>query len=630
MWKQYVMAVLAVGLWACGPEELGEGQATEQATGAVSQELVQLVGPLRQARYQHTSTKLQDGRVLFVGGGIDSSTAVTATAEVYNPVTRTTSFVAPMHTARRGHTAILLQDGSVLVMGGINSNGILASVERYNPATNTWTEMSPMPWMTYGHSTTLLANGQVLLVGATSYRPHTYLFAPTTNTWTQTGSLTQGRSHHVALRLLDNRVLVMGGVGATEAVGTSVELYDPATGTWSPRAPLSFSNSDGSAVLLPDGRVLLCGAGYNAERYDVVTNTWTTLPQLNRIHIEGKLVLSNGQPLMVAGRFRDQSIEWFDSAQQQWIIVGQLSVQRKEFTADVLADNSVLIAGGEEVNNAEAYATMDLFTLGGTCTPVTCSSQGAQCGSIPDGCGGTLQCGTCGSGYTCNSSNTCVASTPPAPANSFTYSATNTNSAQQNTTHKTFTLNAGDTLEVGTCNLPGATASGDTFLRVFGTSGTEVASNDDSCGSYASFIRYTVPTSGTYEVRSGCYSSGSCSGTVVYNVIPAAKIEPLTYSASNTNSAQQNTLNRTFTLKAGDKLEVGTCTLTGATASGDTYLRLFGTSGTEVASNDDSCGGVASYIQYTAPTTGNYELRAGCYSSGGCSGTVVFKVTPGS
>jgi alpha-tubulin suppressor-like RCC1 family protein len=114
-------------------------------------------------------------------------------------------------------------------------------------------------------------------------------------------------------------------------------------------------------------------------------------------------------------------------------------------------------------------------------------------------------------------------------------------------------------------------------------------------------------------------------------VLSSTAIEPVTYSysASNTNSAQQNTVNKTFTLKTGDKLEVGTCNLTGASASGDTYLRLFGTSATEVASNDDSCG-TASYFQYTAPTSGTYELRAGCFSSGNCSGTVVFKVTPAS
>jgi hypothetical protein len=33
--------------------------------------------------------------------------------------------------------------------------------------------------------------------------------------------------------------------------------------------------------------------------------------------------------------------------------------------------------------------------------PTTCAAQGKNCGSIPDGCGGTLSCGTCASPQTC-------------------------------------------------------------------------------------------------------------------------------------------------------------------------------------------------------------------------------------
>ena len=33
--------------------------------------------------------------------------------------------------------------------------------------------------------------------------------------------------------------------------------------------------------------------------------------------------------------------------------------------------------------------------FGVCCTPTTCAAQGATCGTIPDGCGGTLNCGTC-------------------------------------------------------------------------------------------------------------------------------------------------------------------------------------------------------------------------------------------
>jgi hypothetical protein len=34
------------------------------------------------------------------------------------------------------------------------------------------------------------------------------------------------------------------------------------------------------------------------------------------------------------------------------------------------------------------------------CTVTTCSAQHASCGSIPDGCGGTLDCGSCPPTYT--------------------------------------------------------------------------------------------------------------------------------------------------------------------------------------------------------------------------------------
>jgi hypothetical protein len=36
-----------------------------------------------------------------------------------------------------------------------------------------------------------------------------------------------------------------------------------------------------------------------------------------------------------------------------------------------------------------------------SCTPTTCAAQGANCDSIPDGCGGTLDCGTCTLPETC-------------------------------------------------------------------------------------------------------------------------------------------------------------------------------------------------------------------------------------
>jgi hypothetical protein len=45
------------------------------------------------------------------------------------------------------------------------------------------------------------------------------------------------------------------------------------------------------------------------------------------------------------------------------------------------------------------------------CTPKTCASLGDMCGSASDGCGGTLNCGTCASGYSCSSNQCCPTGT---------------------------------------------------------------------------------------------------------------------------------------------------------------------------------------------------------------------------
>jgi hypothetical protein len=234
------------------------------------------------------------------------------------------------------------------------------------------------------------------------------------------------------------------------------------------------------------------------------------------------------------------------------------------------------------------------------------------------------QVGTCGSGQQC-SNFTCTGSTAPPPGTSFTYIASNTSSATVNTANHGIYLAAGQTLHIGTCGVAGASGSGDTYLRLFNSSGSQVAANDDACGGLLSNLSYTVPAgaSGTYQVRAGCYSSGSCAGTVAWTIRGS-----FSYSATNTSNATVNTVNHPVYLVSGQRIQVGTCGLEGATGSGDTYLRFHDAAGTQVAGNDDACGGRLSDFSYTPPVgaTGTHQIRAGCFSSGSCSGTVAYLI----
>ncbi len=89
------------------------------------------------------------------------------------------------------------------------------------------------------------------------------------------------------------------------------------------------------------------------------------------------------------------------------------------------------------------------------------------------------------------------------------------------------------------------------------------------------------------------------------------------YTASNTNSAQQYTVNYTVKLAAGATYTFSTC----GSTSEDTYLRLKNSSGTQVTYNDDACG-TQSTMTYTPSTAGTYTIAAGCYGSGSCTARI--------
>ena len=125
------------------------------------------VGSMDTARYGQTATLLDNGSVL-VAGGLDANYADLASAEIYEPSTRTWSPAADMGTGRDGHTASRLGDGRVMVAGGTHGSTVLTvlgSVEVYDPTTGAWSTGTPMNTARYSHTATVLGDGTVLLAG---------------------------------------------------------------------------------------------------------------------------------------------------------------------------------------------------------------------------------------------------------------------------------------------------------------------------------------------------------------------------------------------------------------------------------------------------------------------------------
>jgi hypothetical protein len=222
----------------------------------------------------------------------------------------------------------------------------------------------------------------------------------------------------------------------------------------------------------------------------------------------------------------------------------------------------------------------------------------------------------------------CAGMPPPPvrPVNSFIYFTGKTQDAQQHTTDRIFPLGVGDVVEVGTCDLEGAAATGLNVLRLVNAEGTQVAGG--GC-----HFKYRATAAGTYTLRAGCDYDTSCGGTVVWKVTPNANLVrgTIPFNLSNTSSGSRNTANRDVTLSYGQVIEVGTCGLEGASGSGDTIVRLHRASGVVEAENDDAhgtCGSLSHVVHHVNAAGQNmpYQIRVGCFRNTSCSGTAAYVI----
>lgn len=129
------------------------GRATELWQRA--QERVVSAGTLHDERCGHIAVALRDGRVL-VAGGFERGTFASwdaptgqrrlVSVEIWDPATRSWHPAAPMRAARALAAGARLDDGRVLVLGGQEPDAsTLPSAELYDPVDDTWEELGPLP-----------------------------------------------------------------------------------------------------------------------------------------------------------------------------------------------------------------------------------------------------------------------------------------------------------------------------------------------------------------------------------------------------------------------------------------------------------------------------------------------------
>lgn len=339
------------------------------------------VGAMIDARFNHTATLLNDGKVLIAGGREKQGTVLN-TAELYDPATGQFTSTGQLSARRVGHTATLLPDGKVLIAGGSDSEffyGALSSAELYDPRTGTFSPTGEMSVKRLAHKATLLTNGKVLITGGQGegWANHDLaeIYDPDKGTFTFAARMTEKRADHAATRLADGRVLITGGSDARYGpiqVSATAEIYDPLKNSFTATGEMSVVRFKHSAELLPDGKVIVIGGSNvmlwegryaSAEIFDPTSGKFTPTGKLNtaRYKIRDAVVLLRNGKILVAGGGR---AEIYDPTTGLFgAVKGGIGTTRYYATATLLANGEVLIVGGysAESGNMPANASAWIY-----------------------------------------------------------------------------------------------------------------------------------------------------------------------------------------------------------------------------------------------------------------------------
>lgn len=179
----------------------------------------------------------------------------------------------------------------------------------------------------------------------------------------------------------------------------------------------------------------------------------------------------------------------------------------------------------------------------------------------------------------------------------------------------------------------GENGLGDPVLRVLDRDGNELAMNDDS-GSLNSALEFIPAANGDVFIEARGYAdayTGAYALNITAERLPRDNIAAATSTRGRINAGQSVEGTLDFQADADwyrVRLQEGqsyrfTLNASGDSPVGDPLIRLRNARGEELAYDDDGGGALNSYLEFTAPSTGNYYVEATSYSGADTGGYTI-------
>ena len=237
------------------------------------------LAPLPQPR-SRLALAAVDGLLVAIGG--EGPDGVVDAVDVYDPETNgwLPRSAKPLPVANVQAAVI---DGMIYVPGGTTATGEVSNaLEVYDPVKDAWSSRSSLPAPRAGYGLAAY-DGKLYLFGGwngTAYVDTVLVYDPAADTW-ETRSPLPNSAGFGAAAPLGERILVVGGFDGTSELA-ACSLYTPDGDRWEtcasmslPRGGLGLAVDGASAYAIGGGwqRTL----GFN-ERYDSLTNTWSSIP----------------------------------------------------------------------------------------------------------------------------------------------------------------------------------------------------------------------------------------------------------------------------------------------------------------------------------------------------------------